>query len=89
MGTWPRGAPLPQLWALHSGLSAEKRLAVVNAFKSSSKQQQQQQQQQLKVLFCTDVAAVGVQLGTPALALQIGAPKDPDLYIQRVSRAPR
>lgn len=71
---WPRGAPLPTLWALHSRLSLEKRRAVVEAFASDSTEilaDGTLKPRGLKVLFCTDVAAVGVQLGSPALVLQV------------------
>ncbi|KAL8445139.1 hypothetical protein Emed_005834 [Eimeria media] len=70
---WPSGVPLPLCWALHSKLSAEKRRAVIDAFSSeclyTSENEEKEEikpapPRRLKVLFCTDVAAVGVQLGS-------------------------
>lgn len=73
---WPVGAPLPHFFALHSRLSGEKRRAVVDAVASETPEfiggKQQTRHKALKILFCTDVAAVGVQLGSPSLLLQVG-----------------
>lgn len=71
---WPKGVPLPSLWALHSRLSAEKRRAVVDAFASDDAHTEAEGAagpRRLKVLFCTDVAAVGVQLGPISFLLQV------------------
>ncbi|KAL8271060.1 hypothetical protein Esti_005045 [Eimeria stiedai] len=93
---WPRGVLLPMCWALHSKLTAEKRRAVIDAFSSNSLYTREGEKEtptpprRLKVLFCTDVAAVGVQLGTHvSLVLQVGAPRSVEVYVQRAARAPR
>ncbi|XP_026190219.1 uncharacterized protein LOC34618033 [Cyclospora cayetanensis] len=89
---WPVDVPLPSLLCLHSRLSAEKRRAVVEAFAAEPANEigeGVQKARRLKVLFCTDVAAVGVQLGCPQLIMQVGTPKSVELYVQRAARAPR
>ncbi|KAL8436911.1 hypothetical protein Efla_002109 [Eimeria flavescens] len=99
---WPAGAPLPSCFALHSRLSDPKRRAVVAAFASDSAEAcplgtappgRGPLSRGLKVLFCTELAAVGLQLGSDsgcdALLLQVGAPRSVEVYVQRAASAPR
>ncbi|KAL8429672.1 hypothetical protein ACSSS7_006447 [Eimeria intestinalis] len=96
---WPTGVPLPMCFALHSKLTAEKRRVVIDAFSSDCLYTREEDEgynkkstrpRRLKVLFCTDVAAVGVQLGNHvSLILQVGAPRSVEVYTQRAARAPR
>ncbi|GIX65511.1 helicase conserved C-terminal domain-containing protein, putative [Babesia caballi] len=65
------------MYALHGGLSQEKRRFVIDVFSSMKK----------GVLFCTDITSLGLNLGAFDLVVHVGAPESVDVLADRVGLA--
>ncbi|KAK1939588.1 putative RNA helicase [Babesia divergens] len=68
-----------QLYALHGGLSPEKRRFTIDVFASVHE----------GVLFCTDMASLGLNLGDVDLIVHVGAPESVDVLADRVGMCRR
>ncbi|ORM40600.1 ATP-dependent rRNA helicase SPB4 [Babesia sp. Xinjiang] len=64
-----------QLHALHGGLSPEKRRYTIDLFSSIDD----------GVLFCTDIASLGLNLGKVDLVVHVGAPESVDVLADRAN----
>ncbi|GBE62371.1 RNA helicase [Babesia ovata] len=62
------------MYALHGGLSQEKRRYVIDVFTSVDD----------GVLFCTDIASLGLNLGDVDFVVHVGAPESVDVLADRV-----
>lgn len=78
-GQLPSGWPLFSFLRLHGSMDQEERTAVFREFAHSG----------TGILFCTDVAARGLDLPQVTWIVQYNAPSSPEEYIHRVGRTAR
>ena len=71
---------LPRLFALHGRMEHKKRARIYHEFVSSTER---------SVLFCTDLAARGLDFADVQLVLQYEAPQDPTTFVHRCGRTAR